>query len=147
MTTAMEIRPASWARDEQAIRAVRLAVFVREQGISEAIDFDDADAACRHVLAWIGGRAVATGRMAADGHIGRIAVLRDWRRQGLGRAVVGALVDLAARDGLAAVYLHAQLSARDFYLKLGFHEAGPPFEEAGIPHVNMTRDLDLNRRQ
>ena len=76
-----------------------------------------------------------------DGHLGRMAVLAAWRRQGVGMALANALIARASERGDAEIVLHAQIHAVGFYRKLGFKPRGPEFDEAGIPHVEMARRL------
>ncbi len=132
----------AFAEREADIRAVRLAVFVAEQGIDEAIDFDGTDPPCHHVLAYApGGVPVGTGRLQPDGRIGRIAVLRAWRGRGIGRRITLALVAAARTAGHREVTLHAQASAIDFYARLGFRPRGGRFLEAAIEHQTMVLAL------
>ncbi len=111
------------------------------------------DALSLHAVAWDEvGRAIATGRLLPDGHIGRMAVLKSWRRQGVGRAILEALVE-ARREALRlhhglhhaigadCVVLNAQLQAEAFYTRLGFTRFGAVFSEAGIAHIEMRRNL------
>jgi len=88
------------------------------------------------------GRAVATARLQADGKLGRMAVLGEWRGRGIGRAILEHLLQRARRLKLASVYLYAQVSAEGFYREAGFNPQGKPFTEAGIPHVEMVRRMD-----
>jgi len=136
------VREADWHRDQAAIRGVRHAVFVIEQGIPAALEWDGLDPDCRHVLGCTGNcRPVATGRLMPDGRIGRMAVLPAWRRQGVGRALLVRLLQLAGSRGLLNVRLHAQIVVAGFYRRQGFQECGVPFELAGIVHVEMTRPV------
>jgi predicted GNAT family N-acyltransferase len=138
----LQIRLALWERDSTAIRSVRNTVFSDEQGIAETLDFDDRDHECVHVLAWIGdGEAIGTARMLPDGHVGRIAVHKQWRGQGVGTRLTGYLTDLARDRGFAEIYLHSQAQAAGFYARLGFEARGETFMEAGIEHVLMVRIL------
>ena len=135
---AIHLRPARWPDDASAIRAVREAVFVAEQGVPAELEWDGRDAGCVQLLALDSrDNPVGTARMLPDGHIGRMAVLAPWRGQGVGRALLGGLLRLAAAQGLEKVWLHAQTRAADFYRRHGFRALGDPFEEAGIPHVAM----------
>ncbi len=135
---AVRVRPARWPDDESAIRAIREAVFVAEQGVPAELEWDGRDARCAQVLALDSqGHPLGTARMLPDGHIGRMAVLAAWRGQGVGRALLSELLRLAATQGLEKVWLHAQTRAADFYRRHGFRVVGKPFEEAGIPHVAM----------
>ncbi|MEZ5540622.1 MAG: GNAT family N-acetyltransferase [Pseudomonadota bacterium] len=137
---AISVRTADWRTDQAAIRAVRHAVFITEQGIPAALEWDGLDGDCRHVLAHTAaGVAVATGRLTLAGRIGRMAVLPAWRGHGVGRALLEQLLLQAAALGLQDVYLHAQRAAVAFYLRQGFQQTGVPFVAAGIEHVRMSR--------
>lgn len=136
------IAEVSFAGAEPALRTVREAVFVREQGVPLALEWDGRDAEAAHVLAEDAeGRPIGTGRLLPDGHIGRIAVLPAWRGRGVGRAIMAALLELARRRGLARVHLAAQTGAVSFYEGLGFAAHGPEFLDAGIPHREMDRSV------
>ena len=140
MSAAFAVRDADWAADRQALEGVRRAVFIVEQQVPEALEWDEADAGSLHVLAEDAtGNAIATGRLLPDGHIGRIAVLPAWRGRGAGAALFEHLLDAAARRGHQALYLNAQTHAIGFYARYGFVCCGPEFEEAGIPHRAMRR--------
>jgi predicted GNAT family N-acyltransferase len=143
MPTAFSVTIIHWdAARERALR-VRETVFVREQGVPPEIEIDEWDAASDHALACTTDREViGTGRLLPDGHIGRMAVLAEWRGKGVGSALLDALVERARARGIAEVALNAQVHAVPFYRRHGFVEAGEPFMEAGIPHVAMTRRLD-----
>ena len=121
------------------IRKIRNSVFTSEQKIPEDIDFDGKDTDAVHVLIKMEGRFVGTGRMLQDGHIGRLAVLKDHRGKGAGAKAVKALIDEAFRKGFKRVFLGAQLPASGFYSILGFKEYGSTFIEAGIKHIHMEK--------
>ncbi|WP_068718373.1 GNAT family N-acetyltransferase [Vibrio tritonius] len=123
------------------IRAIRDEVFIQEQDIDPTLEFDGCDANALHALITIDGEPVATGRLLADGHIGRIAVLAAYRGQGVGAQVVRSLIKEAELQGYPRVYLGAQIHAVDFYRKLGFVSFGDEFIEAGIPHLAMEKNL------
>jgi predicted GNAT family N-acyltransferase len=128
-----------FAEQRQRIMQVRYAVFVKEQGVPAELEQDDQDPVCRHALLLLDGRPVATGRLEADGHIGRIAVVRPMRGKGLGSRVVAFLEDLARARGLRRVYLGAQVPAIPFYEKLGYRCYGAEFLDAGIVHRHMEK--------
>lgn len=124
--------------------ALRRRVFIEEQHVPEAIEMDDNDALATHVLALDGAVAVGCGRMIAHGDhvkIGRMAVLRERRGTGIGRRVLEYLMELARARGCHRAILHAQLTAEGFYLKQGYLPRGEVFEEAGIAHRLMDREL------
>jgi len=129
------------ARYGPEIRKIRTSVFTGEQNVPVSLDFDGLDPSVVHVLVKDGDRFVGTGRMLDDGHIGRLAVLKEKRGKGFGAAAVGALVEEAKRAGMKRVFLGAQMHARGFYQKLGFTEYGSPFIEANIEHIHMKKTL------
>jgi predicted GNAT family N-acyltransferase len=132
------LRLADWERDEAALRAVRTTVFVKEQAVSEHEEWDGLDLECAHVVAETEAEGViGTGRLHPSGKIGRMAVLAEWRSQGVGAAILRQLLDEAARLGMASVYLHAQVPVLGFYARFGFVAEGEEFEEANIPHRLM----------
>lgn len=138
----IRVQQVSHADAHRAIHAVRQRVFVQEQGIAAELERDALDPVSAHVLAVDdGGQPVGTGRLAPDGRIGRMAVLASHRSQGIGEALLEALVQAGRQLGLAELHLHAQLPARDFYARLGFLPEGEVFEEAGIGHQQMRRRL------
>lgn len=140
------------AAPEDAL-SVRRTVFVGEQGVSEEEEIDAYDGDSRHValaihvVAYLDGRPVATGRLLLDAstdanaHIGRIAVLREHRRRGLGTAVMLALEDEARSRGYRGVTIAAQIQAIPFYESLGYIAYGDVFLDARIEHRMMERPL------
>jgi len=140
VTVRIELLPWEQARD-QASR-IRFRVFVEEQGVPREIELDDQDARCLHAVAFDEkGVPVGTGRLLPDGHIGRMAVLEQYRRHGIGTLILNRLIDAARRRGDREVLLSAQVNAVEFYRKHGFETAGEIYEEAGIPHRAMRRQL------
>jgi predicted GNAT family N-acyltransferase len=135
------LRCGDWASLGEAASQVRVEVFVREQGVPPELEYDEMDAASIHCVAFEGERAVATGRLLPDGHIGRMAVLGPWRRMGLGGRVLERLLELACERGHRCVRLNAQQYVEAFYRDHGFTTEGMPFDEAGIAHVAMSRPL------
>lgn len=132
----------TWSELGESARQVREAVFVEEQKVPRELEMDEQDAVCRHVVARDGeGGVIGTGRLLPDGHIGRMAVLADWRGTGVGRALLERLLEEAASQQMPHLALHAQTQASGFYRRFGFVEEGPEFMEAGIPHRVMVRSL------
>lgn len=122
--------------------AVRIAVFVGEQGISRDDELDELDDTAVHCVAYLDGRPVAAGRLVAlDGYgkIGRMAVLAHHRGAGLGASVLDALEREGAARGLREFRLSAQLTARGFYERTGYTPDGDVYDEVGIPHIAMEK--------
>jgi predicted GNAT family N-acyltransferase len=135
------IELTGWEEARALAAPIRFEVFVREQAVPAEIELDEMDAKCVHALAYEGGRAVATGRLLPDGHIGRMAVLKAFRGKGAGGAVLEKLMEAARARGDREVVLSAQVHAMPFYEAYGFKAFGQVYEEAGIPHRDMRRSL------
>jgi predicted GNAT family N-acyltransferase len=147
-TLSFRISPASWQTDHEVLTQLRFAVFVREQGVPPEIEIDprDADEAqIVHIVARDAeGNAIGTARLVLDSatpRIGRMAVVRIWRKHGVGRALLNFLCDYAKERGYKEVRLNSQTHATAFYYKQGFLSHGEEFIEAGIPHLEMRRAL------
>ncbi len=142
MSNPFTVSLVSWHDGEPLLRTVREKVFIHEQGVPEALEWDGLDEGCRHALALsLQGEAIGCGRMLANGHIGRIAVLSQWRNQMVGTAILEALLEQAKGQGLQQVDVDAQTQAMPFYHKLDFVEQGETFMDAGLPHIKMTLAL------
>lgn len=142
----VEVRVSGWDELGREASAIRTAVFVEEQRIPAEMEWDVADAASIHAVAYNRfGLPLATGRLLQHvpgvAKIGRMAVSQSLRGSGVGRHVLEALMKAARARGDREVLLHAQTSAAPFYARAGFTPRGPQFEEAGIPHIEMVRTL------
>ncbi len=142
----VEVRTGGWSQLGEDAKRIRTEVFVDEQRIPAEMEWDHADTEGLHAVAYNRlGQAIATGRLLQEGagvaRIGRVAVHRVLRGSGVGRQVMRALLESAAARGDREAVLHAQRSAESFYRALGFSPRGEPFDEAGIPHVQMARCL------
>lgn len=140
MADRLRIELGDWDRLHAAAEPIRFAVFVEEQKVPAEIELDEFDPVGLHALAFdVQGTAVGTGRLLPDGHIGRMAVLRAARGQGVGGALLQALMQAARQRGDRAVVLNAQTHAMPFYARFGFRPEGEEFDDAGIPHRAMRR--------
>ena len=116
-------------------------MFCEEQGVPREIELDEHDAVSVHALVFDEGKPVATGRLLPDGHIGRMAVLKDWRNRGLGGLMLQRLIEKARERGDKQIVLSAQVHAVPFYRAHGFVPQGSEYMEAGIRHQAMRRTL------
>ncbi|MFZ9887260.1 MAG: GNAT family N-acetyltransferase [Myxococcota bacterium] len=145
-----QVREAATAAELDRCLAVRREVFIEEQGVSEADEVDDLDDTCRHLLVFPSGTTTLTGavgtarlllvepgRMKAQ----RVAVQKNMRGGGAGRALMTQLETLAWQGGCEQVVLGAQLEALPFYERLGYVAYGEVFDDAGIPHRMMQKTL------
>jgi predicted GNAT family N-acyltransferase len=128
----------SWSDKQAELTSVRRVVFIEEQNVPESIELDDKDPDFIHVLAFDKkGRPVGTARMDSKGKIGRMAVLKNYRRQGIGRKMIQALMRHGRKNAITDFHLAAQITAIGFYRKMNFEPTGEEFLEAGIKHINM----------
>jgi YbgC/YbaW family acyl-CoA thioester hydrolase len=144
----LQVKAGSWAELGEDAGRLRSQVFIEEQRIPAELEWDEADAGALHAVAYNRlGQAVGTGRLLpGEGgtcKIGRMAVHRVLRGEGVGERLLRALAAAASQRGDRRVELHAQRTAQPFYARLGFAAQGEPFEEAGIPHITMTCPLPL----
>ena len=140
MKTIFQVKQISTGQAKARAFAIRMRVFVREQGVPAEIELDEDDAHAIHLLAFASGRAVGTARIVLKSHgakIGRMAVLKSYRRLGVGAKLLKHALAVSQQHGARRIYLHAQVPVIGFYEKLGFSCAGPVFDEAGIPHRKM----------
>ncbi|MBT4205366.1 MAG: GNAT family N-acetyltransferase [Proteobacteria bacterium] len=132
------IKTVEWGTNESLIKAIRIPVFVEEQNVPYDLDFDEFDPVASHWIAYSKNiYPVATVRLLADGHVGRMAVLKEHRRQGIGRMLILAVLDFAHETKMSKIFLHAQLPARAFYERVGFVAYGNVFVDANIDHIAM----------
>jgi len=120
--------------------AIRMHVFVREQGVPEELEMDRDDKRAIHFLAFNGSKPAGTARLVmrqGSAKIGRMAVLTQYRRKGIGTKLLRRAIIAARRGGAQKIYLHAQVPVIGFYATMGFRCVGSVFKEAGIPHRMM----------
>ena len=143
------VKTGSWADLGKDAARVREEVFVHEQKIPIELEWDSFDEAALHAVAYNGlGQAIGTARLLAPtantantAKVGRMAVKQVLRGAGIGHDLLRVLVDAAKQRGDHQVLLHAQRSAQKFYERAGFMVQGEPFDEVGIPHIEMFKAL------
>lgn len=140
----IRLRVEPWEAIADSCRLVRDEVFISEQGVPPEVEHDADDPRCVHVLAIAtDGTAVGTGRLLPDGHIGRMAVRKAWRGNGIGGAILALLIEEAREQGHAEVLLNSQVTALRFYRNFdsAFEEVGARFIEAGLEHQTLRLKL------
>lgn len=142
------VKPIETPAELEGAFSLRIRVFVGEQGVPADIEVDEADTdpGTVHAVAVHDGVIIGTGRLLPDvdgkgPHIGRMAVERDRRRDGIGGQVLNFLEDQGRARGFRQITLHAQEYVKSFYAGHGYREVGDIFEEAGIPHREMVKEL------
>ncbi len=132
------IQLVTWQAHAAPLKKVREEVFIREQHVPVALEWDGMDETAQHLLALSdAGRAIGCARLTGSGNIGRMAVLKPWRGLGVGRALLTKAVSIYLQQGVEHVSLSAQMHAIPFYEKLDFMVFSKPYLDAGILHVDM----------
>lgn len=136
------IRAASWPADRSALKSVRDEVFVKEQNVPRASEYDGMDASALHWLALTPeSTPVGTLRLLPSGQIGRVAVLAAYRGQGVGTRLVKHAIAAAEAHGCREAWVNAQVRRRKFFAAHGFIVISEVFQDAGISHQRMLRQL------
>jgi predicted GNAT family N-acyltransferase len=141
-------RVSSQAELVQAF-TIRIQVFVKEQRVPAEIELDSDDQRAIHFLATKSAKALGTARVVmchGNAKIGRMAVLKTFRRKGIGAVLLKRAVAAAKRLYARRIYLHAQVAVIGFYQRLGFRAVGRVFDEAGIAHRKMVLEGKLTTK-
>ena len=141
----MTIKFGSFSELEKDVRYIRDRVFVSEQGWGADEVYDDADDSCVQLVAYDGASPIGAARCTNDGgwHIGRVAVLKEFRGRQIGVKIMRAIMDYIAANGGGEVQLHSQVERWGFYEKLGFSVCGKPYLHGTIEHVPMKFEYEL----
>ena len=139
----MEIKyiVADWKVHRDELSAVRYEVFVIGQNVPVELEVEEADFNYTHILALADGKPVGTARLTTDGHIGRVAVLKEYRKYGIGKEMMKQIEEVAFEMGFSLLELNSQVHAVPFYEKLGYEVYGEVFLDAGIKHRHMKKSL------
>lgn len=145
-TITIEI--TSWHQQQPLLKYIRELVFIQEQNVPEELEWDNEDKTAIHVLAWSqfddSTLAIGTARIIIknkQAYIGRMAVLSQWRKQGIGSRILQTCIDVCRQRGIKIIMLNAQTYALPFYQQAGFQITSEEFMDAGIPHKQMQLDL------
>ncbi len=142
MLANIQISQVIWRDAESDLREVRQVVFVEEQNVAPDFEWDELDASAVHLLAMRNNQPIACLRIIDYHKIGRMAVLKEFRKNGLGAALLLAAVAICKKHGSKSVVLSAQTHAIGFYSKAGFKVTSAEYCDVDIPHVDMQMTLD-----
>ncbi|MDG6244295.1 MAG: GNAT family N-acetyltransferase [Methanolobus sp.] len=123
---------------------VRKEVFVKEQKIDEELELDEYDNISLHLTIYRNSKPVATGRLCEHENsfiIGRVCVLKEYRKMELGRMLMEKLIEKAISLGAKKLRLSSQTTAIGFYSRFGFSVCGDTYQDAGIEHISMVRKI------
>jgi predicted GNAT family N-acyltransferase len=142
--TPIVILLKTWQDAKLDAYPIRKRVFIEEQCVPEEMELDEFDLDARHALAYAGPECIGTARLVtlsgsvgSIGRIGRMAVLPEYRGQGIGRELLETLLKVSQSQDIKQIELHAQVTVIPFYEKFGFIAQGDIYDEAGIPHRDM----------
>lgn len=131
------VQSGHWDKLEQDAKFIRKQVFIIEQNIPEEEEWDDQDMISDHFVVYDQDQPIATARLLQNNSVGRVAVLKTYRGQGIGRMIMLKIIQLAHQQDRTFLQLSSQVHAISFYEKLGFSIQGDAYDECGIPHIKM----------
>ena len=139
----MKTIETDWSSHQNELTGIRKKVFIDEQKVPVELEIDEHDPEAIHFLVMNKNEQyIATARLLKNGHIGRIAVLKEYRNQGIGTNLLSDILSKAMQLKIKTVFLNAQVYAEKFYKSHGFISQGKIFMDAGIPHIKMTKKLN-----
>ena len=131
------VQSGHWDKLEQDAKFIRKQVFIIEQNIPEEEEWDDQDMISDHFVVYDQDQPIATARLLQNNSVGRVAVLKAYRGQGIGRMIMLEVIRQAHQQDRKFLQLSSQVHAISFYEKLGFSIQGDAYDECGIPHIKM----------
>ncbi|MGB5886219.1 MAG: GNAT family N-acetyltransferase [Acinetobacter venetianus] len=138
------VKQGSWDQLQQDAKLIRELVFISEQNITEQDEWDDQDAISQHFVVYEQKQPIATARLLVNNSVGRVAVLKTYRGQGIGRLIMLEIIAYAQAQKRPSLQLSSQVHAISFYEKLGFSIQGDEYDECGIPHIEMVMPIGLH---
>ncbi|WP_336141159.1 GNAT family N-acetyltransferase [Acinetobacter sp. 102] len=136
-----QVKQGNWDQLQQDAKLIRTLVFIQEQGIAEVDEWDEQDAISQHFVIYDQDQPIATARLLQNNSVGRVAVLKAYRGQGLGQMIMLEIIAFAKQQGRIFLHLSSQVHAMSFYQQLGFVVQGDEYDECGIPHIEMRMPL------
>ena len=139
------VQSGHWNKLEQDAKFIRKQVFIIEQNIPEEEEWDDQDMISDHFVVYDQDQPIATARLLQNNSVGRVAVLKAYRGQGIGRMIMLEIIRQAHQQDRKFLHLSSQVHAISFYEKLGFSIQGDAYDECGIPHIKMQLVIETKK--
>lgn len=139
------VQRGHWDKLEQDAKFIRKQVFIIEQNIPEEEEWDDQDMISDHFVVYDQDQPIATARLLQNNSVGRVAVLKAYRGQGIGRMIMLEIIRQAHQQDRTFLQLSSQVHAISFYEKLGFSIQGDAYDECGIPHIKMQLVIETKK--
>jgi len=137
----IDVEQCDWETSQQVLMDIRRQVFIDEQGVPESEEFGEEDKRATHWIAYGADNIPMGTARLLDDKVGRMAVIKSYRQQGVGSALIRHIIRHAETVGLDSLQLDAQVHALPFYEGMKFEVDGPVFDDVGIPHQHMTLAL------
>lgn len=141
----IEIKIAENQREIRKAKEIRRQVFQIEQGIDPRLDFDGNDDVSDHIVAYRNNEPIGVARIRYLSEktvkIERVAVVSAYRKIGIGRKIMDHIIDHLRKRDIKNIIIDSQEHARKFYEEMGFKQNGKVFEEFGIPHIEMRKEI------
>ena len=137
----IKIQSGDWNELKQDAQLIRRSVFIQEQNIPEDEEWDDQDPISLHFVVYDQNQAIGTARLLQNNSIGRVAVLKQYRGEGIGLLLMKQIIQVAEQQKREYLKLSAQAYATGFYENLGFIVEGDEYLDCGIPHIDMNMSL------
>lgn len=144
--TELKIRSGSWDELQNDAKLIREQVFIQEQHIPVVDEWDTQDAVALHFVVYDQAQPIATARLLQNHSIGRVAVLKAYRGQSIGKLLMLEMIQQAKHEQRKFLKLSSQVHAMQFYAGLGFTVQGEQYLDCGIPHIDMTLKLDESEK-
>ena len=135
--TPFTICTGSWDELQNDAKLIREQVFIQEQNIPVAEEWDAQDAVALHFVVYDQAQPIATARLLQNHSIGRVAVLKAYRGQGIGKLLMLEMIQQAKHEQRKFLKLSSQVHAIQFYAGLGFQVQGDEYLDCGIAHIDM----------
>lgn len=143
LTPIIKVRQVRWPADASKLEQIREQVFIKEQGVPAHLEWDGQEQDSQHFLAFHNDIPVGTARLVKHHKLTRMAVLKNYRHQGVGSALLKSVARCAMHAGMTELIADAQLTALSFYLDHGFEVTGESFYDAGILHKPIAKQLGM----
>ena len=132
-----KIRAGRWDELQNDAKLIREQVFIQEQQIAVADEWDAEDVVSLHFVVYDQDQPIATARLLQNNSVGRVAVLKSHRGLGIGKLLMHQIIQQAKHQQREFLKLSSQVHAIQFYAGLGFNVEGEQYLDCGIPHIDM----------
>ncbi len=140
MENNLKVEIVKWIDGKAKLTMIREKVFIEEQKVTPQLEWDGLDEGAIHFLAYQDKVAIGCARAIIHHNamqLGRMAVLKEHRHQGVGGALIEKAITTSKLNHLSNISISAQCHAIDFYKRFGFEIISDIYLDADIPHRDM----------